>query len=132
MIYNECKSSRKKGKKMGTKIELVFDPFSLSAEIFDNTVGKAFIELLPLDIPLQEWGAELYGPIPWKLPEDGLVTTISPGSLAYSPPGNLFCIFFGQTPAWPVSEIGKINGDEWKKLKSEPLHSVLVRNARSH
>ena len=41
---------------------------------------------------------------------------IPAGGLAYTNQGNYFCIFFGQKPAWDVEYIGKIEGDEWKKL----------------
>ncbi len=117
---------------MGKKVELVFDEFTLTADIFDTAVGKKFLEYLPLQIPLQEWGDELYGSLPWKISEENLVEEIPPGGLAYSPTGSLFCLFFGQKPAWPVEHFGQIEEENWKKLKETKPHNVLIRKIKEN
>lgn len=112
---------------MKRRIELVFKPFVLDAEVFDTAAGRAFLELLPVDVSLQEWGEELYGPLPRELPAENCINTIPPGGLAYSPTGGLLCIFYGQDPAWPVEHIGSVKDNTWEKLKNISLQSVHIR-----
>ena len=42
------------------------------------------------------------------------------GTVAFWPPGDCFCIFFGQTPASPVNVVGRLDGNptEFAKVKS--------------
>jgi hypothetical protein len=55
------------------------------------------------------------------------VPDIPAGGIAYTNNGNYVCIFFGQTPAWPVEYIGQIKDDTWKVLSRKvALNSVSV------
>lgn len=104
----------------------------LRCRIFDTPTGQAFKASLlegdqrvPFTIPsLSAYGNEVYGA--WKCP---LATgkqqpTIPPGGLAYSEQGNYLCVFYGQTPAWPVDyfaqiEVGfeALQGGQWRSLQ---------------
>ena len=78
--------------------------------------------LLPITAFTSTWGVEIYFPI-------GLGVDIEPdssdlvesGAIAYWPPGDAFCIFYGKTPAStldeiraasPVTILGTVTGDE--------------------
>ncbi len=109
-------------------IELNFGSFALQAELFDNQIAKSFGDKLPYSVDLIQWGKELYGSINLDLGEDNPIPIIPPGGLAYTNNGNYLCIFFGQTPAWPVEYIGKINDEDWKILiKKENIKSVTIK-----
>ncbi|MES0342168.1 MAG: cyclophilin-like family protein, partial [Candidatus Humimicrobiaceae bacterium] len=66
---------------------------------------------------INRWGDEIYFEIPVESEIENGVEILDIGSLAYWPPGNAFCIFFGLTPAstdekpraaGPVNLIGNI------------------------
>jgi hypothetical protein len=110
------------------KIILRFKTFTLQAELFDTAIASKFIENLPYEIALQDWGNEAYGSIGLDLGQENPVAEIPPGGLAYTNNGNYFCIFYGQRPAWPVEYIGQINAEDWKQLLGcGDLESVTVR-----
>jgi len=111
---------------MNTKIKLEFKEFNMSAEIFDTKIGHGFIKNAPYEIELISWGDEVYGSIGVDLGTEAPQPDIIAGGLAYTNQGNYFCIFFGQTPAWPVEYIGQINGDQWKKLLHANVNKVRV------
>ncbi len=104
---------------------------SVSAEAVLN--GTATAELiwaaLPLAVPGQTWGDEIYFEIPVKAKVESPRETVEIGDLGYWPPGSAFCIFFGPTPssrgdeirpASPVNVFGRIEGDPrvFKKVRS--------------
>ena len=104
------------------KLELDFGTLVLHAELFATPVAARFMENLPYEIALTQWGNELYGPIGHDFGVYQPVPEIPAGGLAYTNRGNYLCIFFGQTPAWPVEYIGQLAGDGWKQLPEE--HSL--------
>ncbi len=101
---------------MKLSITLDFGAFSCTASLFDSPLAKKFHESLPRTVNLTRWGQELYGPLGAELFDEKPVSSIPPGGIAYSKRGSYVCIFFGQTPAWPVNHIGSIDGDCWKEL----------------
>jgi hypothetical protein len=110
------------------QIILDFGSMSLVAELFDSSVAAGFYENLPYSVSLEKWGDELYGPIGIDLGEENPVPDIPPGGIAYTNNGNFVCVFFGQTPAWPVEYIGQVKDDSWKKLNEKTFKSVTIRS----
>jgi hypothetical protein len=109
------------------QILLDFGSICLEAELFDSSVADGFLKNLPCTVSLIKWGDELYGSIGIDLGEEKPVPDIPPGGIAYTNNGNYVCIFFGQTPAWPVEYIGQIKGDSWKTLIENSFDSVAIR-----
>lgn len=75
---------------------------------------------LPIEARANRWGEEIYFEIPVKIQEENSQQDVEIGDLAYWPPGNAFCIFFGRTPVskggkpsayTPVNVFGRIIGD---------------------
>ena len=115
------------------QIILDFGSFSLEAELFESVIASKFAENLPCTVNLVKWGGELYGSIGIDLGEDSPVPEIPPGGIAYTNNGNYICLFFGQTPAWPVEYIGHVKGDAWRVLPGKgDLTSVTIKLKPRH
>lgn len=102
------------------KVTITAGAVSVSAELNASKTADAIWEALPLEARANRWGDEIYFAIPVRLgSEDGL-EIVEVGDLAYWPPGNAFCVFWGPTPASRGSEIrpasavnvfGRVDGD---------------------
>jgi len=89
----------------------------LTDEHSPNTF-KAIVNALPIEAVVNKWGNEIYFTIPVNLPEENPKEIVEKGTIAYWPPGNSLCIFWGPTPASrspeeirpasPVNVVGKI------------------------
>jgi hypothetical protein len=82
---------------------------------------------LPIIAEIATWGDEIYFPIPVKVDKENPQQVVALGDIAYWPPGNALCIFFGLTPvsvgneirpASAVNVIGKVltNPEVFKKV----------------
>jgi hypothetical protein len=103
------------------KITITAGDVSLSAELNDNPTAQAVWEALPIEGNANVWGDEIYFGIPVRADQEpDARAEVEVGELAYWPPGNAFCIFFGPTPvstderpqaASPVNILGRVLGD---------------------
>ena len=103
------------------KIQITAGDVSATGVLEDNATADAIWDALPISANANTWGDEIYFGIPVHVEEaDDANDVVDMGSLAYWPPGNAFCIFFGRTPASQGDEIraasavnplGKIEGD---------------------
>lgn len=94
---------------------------AMQAELADTPTARQIAAALPIQTSFNTWGDELYFAIPVTAElEADAQEVVEIGDLGYWPPGNAFCIFFGQTPvsqpgkimpASAVNIIGKIIGD---------------------
>jgi len=75
---------------------------------------------LPFESTAELWGDEIYFKIPVKVQEEKSRKDVELGDVAYWPPGESMCIFFGPTPISdtekpraysPVNVFGKVIGD---------------------
>ena len=92
-----------------------------TAHMLDTPTADAIWEALPLSFRVSTWGKELYGSIPVQAEQETDASDlVQRGDLAYWPPGNAFCIFFGPTPASQgdearaaseVNVFGRVEGD---------------------
>ncbi|RLF20369.1 MAG: hypothetical protein DRN15_09205 [Thermoprotei archaeon] len=92
----------------------------LTDEYSPNTF-RAIIEALPIESIVHTWGDEIYFETPVSVPEENAKEVVEKGTIAYWPPGNSLCIFWGPTPASrtpqeirpasPVNVVGKVIGD---------------------
>ena len=85
---------------MATRIILNIDGKKFQAELNDNPVAAKFLKSLPARIRMSRWGDEYYGDcgVDGSL-DDTARDILEIGELAFWPPGNALCIFFGPTPA---------------------------------
>jgi len=114
---------------MARKIKITAGTVQATAELNDSKTADAIWNALPIKARANTWGDEIYFGIPVHAAEENAKEVVELGDIAYWPPGNAFCIFFGLTPASrgseirpasPVNVVGKIDGDP-KVFKS--VHS---------
>jgi len=77
----------------------------LGALVVGLVTVAAVWNALPLSVPGQTWGDEIYFSIPVNAKPESPQETVEMGDLGYWPPGSAFCIFFGPTPASQGQEI---------------------------
>lgn len=92
----------------------------VEAELNESYTAKRIFEKLPFSALVKTWGDEVYFSIPVQLGEERGREEVEIGDIAYWPPGNAFCIFFGRTfasknnkprAASNVNVFGRIIGD---------------------
>jgi hypothetical protein len=96
-------------------------PVTALTELNDSPTARLLWDALPMDGKANRWGDEIYFAIPVDADEEpNAVAGVEVGTIAFWPPGNAFCIFWGPTPASrgsqpvaasPVNVLGKIDGD---------------------
>jgi len=94
---------------------------TLEGELNDTGTAGLIYEALPIEARANRWGDEIYFSITSSHdPNDAMRTEMAKGELAFWPPGNAFCIFWGPTPASQSDElrgasnvvpIGQLTGD---------------------
>lgn len=106
---------------MGQGIVIRAGGKSFEGELSDGVTGRAIYDALPIVANGRRWGGEIYFSIDVSCElEENSRDVLEEGELAYWPPGQAFCIFFGSTPASGGNEIraasavnivGRIKGD---------------------
>jgi hypothetical protein len=69
------------------------------ATLAENQTARAIWNALPIEARASRWGDEVYFGVPVDLAEDNAREVVEVGDVAYWPPGNAVCIFWGPTPA---------------------------------
>ncbi len=103
------------------KIRITSGDVSLTASLNDSHTADLIWDALPIVGTVQTWGDEIYFPIPVSASNDETAAeVVDKGAVAYWPPGNALCLFWGPTPASRGDEIrpasavnvcGMIEGD---------------------
>lgn len=103
------------------KISISAGDVSVTASLNDSRSADLLWEALPLEASANTWGDEIYFRITVQADEeDGASDVVDMGAVAYWPPGQALCLFFGRTPASRGDEIraasavnvmGAIDGD---------------------
>ena len=111
------------------RIRITAGTIAAEAVLDQSNTARAVWDALPLSVPGDTWGDEIYFGIPVKAKAENPCETVELGDLAYWPPGSAFCIFFGPTPASrgaeirpasPVNVFGRVTGDPtiFKKVRA--------------
>ena len=105
---------------MMRRIRISAGAVSATATLDESRTALAIWAALPIEMPGETWGDEIYFAIPVALPDEGARAVVDAGDLGYWPPGRAFCIFFGPTPASrgteirpasPVNVFGRLEGE---------------------
>jgi hypothetical protein len=122
---------------MPTLIMIKAGEFQFAAEFNDSPTAIAIADALPLSGSVNQWGGELYfhAPVSADLEPDSR-EVLKAGELAYWPPGKMFCIFFGSTPASigndiraasNVNVVGRITSDLTELWNISDGEKITVR-----
>ena len=102
------------------RIRITAAPVVMEAELNQSRTAQQIWDALPIEVPGNMWGDEIYFSIPIDAETDNAQAVVGLGELAYWPPGTAFCIFFGPTPmsrgaeirpASPVNVVGRLLGE---------------------
>ena len=107
----------------------------IAAALNDTPTADAVWDALPISASASVWGDEIYFRVPVQDDERDAVPVVDMGDVAFWPPGQAVCLFFGPTPisvgdeirpASPVNRIGKVVGDPTalKAVRAGELVSV--------
>lgn len=105
---------------------IVNDHINLDAVLNDTETAQKIYESLPIGGKGSTWGKEIYFHTPVAAAPENQKEVLEKGELAYWPPMQAFCIFYGPTPGsrgdeiravGPVNVIGKITGGDISKLE---------------
>lgn len=113
---------------MSTAITIRVQNTAIAATLNDSAHGAALAAKLPLDVRMSRWGEEYYGTCGLSMDNAaGAKDLVDLGAIAYWPPGDALCFFFGPTPASrgkepraasAVTVLGSIDTAAMKQLSS--------------
>lgn len=102
------------------EIRITAGSISAVARLGASRTADAVWDALPLAGRARRWGDEIYFEIGLALPAEDGREAVEVGDVAYWPPGQALCLFFGPTPASegaqpraasPVNVFGRVEGD---------------------
>jgi uncharacterized protein len=123
---------------MPTRIRFRIEGQDLAGELDDTETARTLAARLPISIRMSRWGDEYYGSLGEALKPPKCRDArdeMSIGELAWWPPGNALCVFFGPTPASrgdepraasPVVPVGRLTGDTSSLRKLGPSARATV------
>ena len=126
---------------MDLTIEFKNQAFTINALLNQTETAKSFVDILPINSPINLWGEEIYFPVDLYLDNELPQETVDIGDIAYWPPGNAFCIFFGETPASvdgnikpasAVTVIGKLESDPEVLKRVKSGENIIIRSSKRH
>lgn len=122
-----------------TQIRITADDVSITATLNDSATAQLIADALPITGRVQTWGDEIYFPIPVSASNDETaVEVVDKGAIAYWPPGNALCLFWGPTPASSGGEIrpasavnvcGMIDGDPTELARAPYGDEIRIESA---
>jgi hypothetical protein len=112
----------------------------MDAELNASSTATLIWKALPIEAAGERWGDEIYFNIPVQAQEEAdAQVLVEPGTLAYWPQGNAFCIFFGPTPSSrneneirpysPVNVVGSVSGDATTFRQVRPGTTIRLEPA---
>jgi len=94
------------GQEMAEEVTIMAGSRQFRARLYETATARAIAAELPIHGRATRWGGEIYFPISIAAElESDAREVLEAGDLAFWPPGNMFCIFFGRTPASQGGEI---------------------------
>ncbi|NPV47416.1 MAG: hypothetical protein HPY69_10685 [Armatimonadetes bacterium] len=105
---------------MARRIRITAGKVSATATLNDTGMADLIWDACPINSVAKTWGDEIYFDTAVVSEGEDAQATVALGDLAYWPPGQAFCIFFGPTPmssgteirpASPVTVFGQVEGD---------------------
>jgi uncharacterized protein len=121
-------------------IEIVFNNIVIESVLNDSLTAQKILKTFPIKSGINLWGEEVYFEIPVVAELENGKELMDIGEIAFWPPGNAFCIFFGPTPvsrdkrpraASSVTLIGKMTDknciEKIKKIKQTDIIEIRLK-----
>ena len=122
-----------------TQVRITAGDVSLTATLNDSATARLIADALPITGRVQTWGDEIYFPIPVSASNDETAAeVVDKGAVAFWPPGNALCLFWGPTPASKGNEIrpasavnvcGMVDGDPAELAHAPYGGEILIESA---
>ena len=102
------------------RIKITAGGVTVTAVLNHSSTADLVWDALPIEAQASTWGDEIYFRTELKAGERNAREVVDFGDVAYWPPGQALCLFFGPTPmsrgdeirpASPVNVLGRIEGD---------------------
>jgi hypothetical protein len=81
------------------RVRITAGSVSCVATLHANRTASAIWNALPIEGHVNRWGDEIYFDVGIDLDEEDGREVVEVGDVAFWPPGNAVCIFWGPTPA---------------------------------
>ena len=91
------------------RIKVTAGSVVVTAELYDTQTADLVWDALPITASGSTWGDEIYFRTPVSTEEQDAVPTVEMGAVAYWPPGQAICLFFGPTPMSVGDEIRPVS-----------------------
>jgi hypothetical protein len=93
------------------RIRASFGNVVVTAVLNESSTARELWAALPVESKAKRWGDEVYFETSLALGEEDPQAVVPSGAVAYWPPGQALCFFFGQRPYSPVNVVGEVEGD---------------------
>lgn len=122
-----------------TKITITTGKIRLMGWLNDTKTAALIVEQLPISGHANRWGDEIYFTTPLQTGEESPTGVVRLGDIAYWPPGQAMCVFFGKTPVGqgneirpysPVTVIGHIEDDLSPLKQVKEGDSIIIDHAQ--
>ena len=120
------------------RIKITAGDVTLHAALNDSETADLLWAVLPLRAHGTTWGGEIYFLTPIHAEEEDTQEVVDMGAVAYWPPGQVLCLFFGPTPASrgdeirptsPVNVVASMEGDPTVLRQVSSGSPVLIEKA---
>ena len=110
----------------------------VTATLNASRTADALWSALPIEASGSTWGEEIYFRTSIVAEKENAQEVVDMGAVAYWPPGQALCLFFGPTPASrgdeirpasPVNVVGGIDGDATALRQVQAGARVIVQRA---
>ncbi len=120
------------------RVRITTGGVEVTAALNDSATADEVWAALPIESSGSAWGDEIYFRTLIQVGEDNGQEVVEMGAVAYWPPGQALCLFFGPTPvsrgdeirpASAVNVIGQMEGDSTVLKKVRSGSKVTVERA---
>lgn len=117
------------------RVKMKSGDVELTVLLNDSITADLIWDALPLESSVSTWGDEIYFSTLVQTSEENAQAVVSIGDVAYWPPGQAICLFYGPTPnslgdeirpASPVNVVGSMEGDPTALKKVIPGSKIVA------
>ena len=120
------------------RIRVTAGDVTMTAMLNRSSTADLVWDALPIQAPAQTWSDEIYFSTSIDAQEEDSKDVVDMGDVAYWPPGQALCLFFGPTPmsrgdeirpASAVNVVGRLEGDATALKQVRSGSPVVIEKA---